>query len=111
MTTVTIHYRSPKNDPGKLPRPHHVAVTDDGQVQLLPGGEIGPLGELIGFTLKIDIDFRDTKTWVTAKQFGEAVASGQLKGDGFKNWRVAFMDMSKIPFTYIAKIDRIEVSA
>lgn len=52
MTTIEIHYQSPESDPLKVPRPHRAVVQPDGVVSVDgSSGEIGPVGNLIGFSL------------------------------------------------------------
>lgn len=105
MSTVTIHYRPPKGDPFKIPRPHRLEVGEDGVQQMLPSGEIGPLGGLLGFTRTLELDFYDKTRWRHVSQIDDDTQFAELAG-----WYPCFTDLSGIPFTYKAKVDRIEVT-
>lgn len=107
MTTVTIHYRSPKGDPFKIPRPHRFTLTGDRSADLVPeceGGEIGRV-KLVGFC---DTTTPSVDAWVLAKPdklLDPGFSSTELSG-----WYAQFIDADGNMFGYTVEIDRIEVS-
>ena len=104
MTTITLHYKSPANDPHKVPRPHRVEIDADGNASTPTGGEIGPVTELLGFSRTEQVDFRPGE-WYAA----EALYDGDVLAEQLIGWRAAFMG-SEGPFTYQARIAHVEIT-
>ncbi len=107
MTQITIHYRSPKGDPFKVPRPHRVSIDDATGVASAPwGGEIGPVRQLIGFTKILDLRFNRGVDWWNA----EDLYDGEVKDVDLAGWYACYEGLEG-PFTATPKVERIEVTA
>lgn len=108
MTKITIHYRSPKGDPFKIPRPHRYTLdgTLSDKSPACEGGEIGSV-RLLGFCPTVTPDVDD---WVI-------VQPDDLGDPGYVPTELAgfyaqFVDLdSGDMFGYEVPIDRIEVAA
>lgn len=105
MSTIAIHYASPAGDPFKIPRPHRVDVDDRGEVSEVYGGEIGRVGNLLGFSPTVTPDVDDWKLVLADKLF-----DGEVDPDSLIGWYPQFSGDGQI-FGYGAAIARIEVTA
>ncbi|UYL87164.1 hypothetical protein QEH40_gp43 [Microbacterium phage OscarSo] len=106
MSTITIRYQSPANDPYKIPRPHRVELDDRtleaGEVY---GGEIGPVGNLLGFCPTVTPDVDDWKLILA-----DALYRGEVTPELLVGWYPQFSGDGQI-FGYDAAIKSIEISA
>ena len=105
MSTITIHYASPANDPHKIPRPHRVEVDEHGEASEVFGGEIGRVGNLLGFCPTVTPDVDDWKLVLADKLF-----DGDVDPDSLVGWYPQFSGDGQI-FGYDAAIKRVEISA
>jgi hypothetical protein len=109
MTSVTIHYQSPANEPFSIPSPHMATISQQGALIDIIGGHIGPLTRLIGFTAhELPIDFRNEAVWFSASRWLSTLAPGEHMP--MTGWYAVFLTAEGIPFTYPHRIERIEVS-
>ena len=105
MSTITLHYASPANDPYKIPRPHRIDIDERGEASVAYGGEIGPVGNLLGFCPTVTPDVDDWKLVLA-----DALYDGSVTPEALVGWYPQFSGDGRI-FGYDAAIKRIEVSA
>jgi len=107
MTVITLHYASPADDPHKIPRPHRVDVDEHtGEASSAYGGEIGPVGNLLGFC---PTPVPDARNWVFTH--AKKLYDGEVQAADLAGWYPQFSGERGPMFGYAAAIDRIEVSA
>lgn len=106
MSTITIHYQSPEGDPFKVPRPHRVDVDEHGDASPVYGGEIGPVGYLLGFCPTVTPDPDHWKMILADKLYDGDVLPRDLIGY-YPQFSGSGEDSL---FGYGMKIDRIEIS-
>ncbi|HEU5223100.1 MAG TPA: hypothetical protein VFU07_05390 [Candidatus Lumbricidophila sp.] len=97
MTSLVIHYQSPKHDPLKVPRPHMVECTADHTVSR---GEIGEVGSLVGFT--------PTNTPSLEMVFAEDVIDGSFDRNELAGMYPVFVGPRYGMFTYDAQVKHVK---
>lgn len=104
---ITIHYRSPKGDPFKVPRPHRAEVENGDRNPVLTGGEIGGGLTLIGFSK------RETPKQFVAPQWFEASAliDGDVDPATLVGYYPQFTPVGAFePFGHeLCRVERIEI--
>lgn len=101
MSTITIHYQSPKYDRFKVPRPHRVPL--EGVLSGKPeGGEIGELNVLLGLCPDVTPDPDDWRLAQPAEVADDP--------DSYIGWFAQFIDADGTMFGYDMPIERIEVT-
>ena len=105
MSTITLRYQSPANDPHKIPRPHRVEIDESGEAGAVYGGEIGPVGNLLGFCPTPTPDVDDWKLILA-----DALYDGSVTPEALVGWYPQFSRDGKI-FGYAVAIKAIEITA
>jgi hypothetical protein len=94
---LMIHYTSPADDPGKVPRPH----TYDTATRETTGGEIGEVN-LLGISRQADDLTFYPSDW------SDAVELHDRELEVYAGWYANFDSRDTGPFTYTQAIERVE---
>ena len=111
MTTATIRFQAPPDDPYKVPRPVHLIVNDDDPGLFVQrGGEFGN-ADLIGLVPVLDApdDFTDPAQWCDVRDLAAQAHAGDVTDLGHSGWYPAVIDETGM-YTVGYVIDRIEVT-